>query len=603
MNNSLEAAHRLKMRATRLENRIQLFTGRLNRHYNLRIATAAVFAASLILMAIRRELRLELPVLVLFVALFSVLVIRTRRIDRHLKSLKRLQLFIDRQERRCRGIASGRDWETAAKAAQNLPLCRDLDVVGPHSLWTLIDETLTDGGRARLLDWISRAPLEPSEVLTRQKQIQALRRERWFFTRWGLAGDAAQFRLSTSQILKFLQKSFVPERFVILLILGWTAWLLALTAIVLSGRLGWGLQSAFALGFAACNYGLLSRIDSPFMKGLGLSHHLDLLGPIFEALEKRAAQSSEIEKLAVVTRSSGPSRQARKLNLVLAFMSVQSNPLLNIIVNCMMPWSLTATHFLERRRRKIAYTFPQCIEELNELEAYASIVIFDSYQTSTYPTLLEGRHPSLSFSGLFHPLIDRSRVVGNDFAFPSGKSLGLITGSNMAGKSTFLRTVGINQLLSNMGAPVFAKSYSASPLAVETCIEVSDSLRDGYSYFYAEVRRLKHVLDRSLVDTPVLYLIDEIFRGTNNRERHAGSLAVINRLASSPSSLGFVSTHDLELTFLETKQPRLLNLHFREDFSASGEMLFSYLLHQGACPTTNALKIMAREGILVEDPG
>jgi DNA mismatch repair ATPase MutS len=284
-------------------------------------------------------------------------------------------------------------------------------------------------------------------------------------------------------------------------------------------------------------------------------------------------------------------------------MSVQANPLVYLIVNALVPWSLTGTYFLERRRKRIAYTFPQCLEELSELEALASLVIFDHYQTDVYPEVKDAvRRPPLAFKLLFHPLIDRERVVPNDFHFPAGKNLGLLTGSNMSGKSTFLRTIGVNQILANIGAPVFAENFETSPLAIETCIEVSDSLRDGFSYFYAEVRRLKALLETSKHDQAMLYLIDEIFRGTNNRERHIGSRAVIRTLATSPHSIGFISTHDLELTALENSSPTVLNLHFREEISPQGEMLFTYLLRHGPCPTTNALKIMAAEGIEVDDP-
>jgi DNA mismatch repair ATPase MutS len=147
-----------------------------------------------------------------------------------------------------------------------------------------------------------------------------------------------------------------------------------------------------------------------------------------------------------------------------------------------------------------------------------------------------------------------------------------------------------------MGAPVFARRFATRPLAIESCIEVSDSLRDGFSYFYAEVRRLKALLDATRA-RPSLFLIDEIFRGTNNRERQIGSRAVIETLAQAQGSEGFVSTHDLELTSLEGEH--VVNLHFREEISPVGEMTFTYRLQKGASPTTNALRIMQLEGLPV----
>ena len=263
-----------------------------------------------------------------------------------------------------------------------------------------------------------------------------------------------------------------------------------------------------------------------------------------------------------------------------------------------MPWSAVASWFLERRRRKISESFPICLQELAELEVLGSLVIFDRYQTSIYPELDSG---TLRMSDVFHPLIDRNHVIANDFGFQDGSSLGLLTGSNMSGKSTFLRAVGLNQTLANMGAPVFASEFATSPMKIETCIEVSDSLRDGVSYFYAEVRRLKALLEQAkAAGQSTLFLIDEIFRGTNNKERQIGSRAVIRALARlRPKALGFVSTHDLELTVLEKEEPAVVNLHFRETIEA-GQMVFSYRLNPGPSPTTNALLIMAMEGLPVD---
>ena len=287
------------------------------------------------------------------------------------------------------------------------------------------------------------------------------------------------------------------------------------------------------------------------------------------------------------------------LYFILGFLGTQTNPILHLFVNVLTPWTLTSVFFLERHRRKMAENFPAALEELAELEVLGSLLVFDKYQTQTYPEF--GEPGTFQCVQIFHPLLERDRAVANDFSFPQGKTLGLLTGSNMSGKSTFLRTLGINQILANMGAPVFADKFVTVPAKIETCIEVSDSLRDGYSYFYAEVRRLKDILQSVATRAPVLFLIDEIFRGTNNRERQIGSKAVIRTLAKEKTALGFISTHDLELTSLEVSDPSLLNLHFREDIDESGKMIFHYHLRHGPCPTTNALRIMAAEGINVSE--
>jgi len=602
---SLAAAERLAGRQKRLARLSSIYRSRLERTRNLRIGLAAVFFLVLVYFASQPRLVFELPVIAAFLAVFTILVLRTRRIECHLRNLDALKAFFERQERRCLGLISGRGWESAEKQIreQDVPVAHDLDLFGPHSLWSLLDETLTDQGEAQLASWITASPMTNKEIHARQELIRSLRSEYWFFTRWTLHASRADFRLSSSEILRFLKTPFVKPEFPYLLLASILTWFVSFSSLVLKTA-GWSsIPVILVFVFPVVNLAALFKVGSPFLKGVGLSHHLSELEPVFKELENRASRIEKLKRLAPVVAASGPSRESRKLGRVLAFMSIQANPLLHIFTSILLPWSLAATYFLERRRKKIAYTFPQCLSELAELEALGSLVLFDRYQTDSYPQIQSpsSQPPKLVFSGLFHPLIDRKRVVANDFSFPAGKRLGLITGSNMSGKSTFLRTIGLNQVLANMGAPVFADSFSTYPLEVETCIEVSDSLRDGFSYFYAEVRRLKELLNRvSRRGTHVLYLIDEIFRGTNNRERQIGSRALIRALAHEPGSVGFISTHDLELTNLEESHDQVMNLHFREDFSAEGEMVFSYKLRLGPCPTTNALKIMAREGLPIE---
>jgi DNA mismatch repair ATPase MutS len=172
----------------------------------------------------------------------------------------------------------------------------------------------------------------------------------------------------------------------------------------------------------------------------------------------------------------------------------------------------------------------------------------------------------------------------------------------MSGKSTFLRTLGINLCLAQAGAPVCAGLFEWSWAHLATCIRVDDSLEAGLSFFYAEVKRLKSLLDetKDRSGAPVLFLIDEIFKGTNNRERLIGSRSYISAL-SQGHGFGLVSTHDLELTDLDRTMPRLRNVHFQETVVA-GTLHFDYKLRPGPCPTTNALRIMEMEGLPVPPP-
>ena len=175
----------------------------------------------------------------------------------------------------------------------------------------------------------------------------------------------------------------------------------------------------------------------------------------------------------------------------------------------------------------------------------------------------------------------------------------MLTGSNMSGKSTFLRTLGVNLCLAFAGSPVNAACLRTVPFRLFTCINVSDSVTDGMSYFYAEVRRLKALLQALQEEHPypLFLLIDEIFRGTNNRERLIGSRAYVQALTGD-NGVGMISTHDLELVSLVNEVAGIRHCHFREEVQ-DGRMVFDYQLRPGPCPTTNALKIMQLEGLPV----
>jgi len=262
-------------------------------------------------------------------------------------------------------------------------------------------------------------------------------------------------------------------------------------------------------------------------------------------------------------------------------------------------------HRLNHYKEAIKTDLPVWIDTWYELEALNALANFGYLHPDyVFPDVLPVTTPPaqavLRACALGHPLLPQDGCVCNDFTFAHLGELALITGSNMSGKSTFLRTLGVNLCLAYAGAPVHASALQTVLLRLFTCIKVSDSVTDGISYFYAEVRRLKALL-RALEapePIPLCFLIDEIFRGTNNRERLIGSRAYIHALTRG-HGVGVISTHDLELVTLADTVASIRNYHFREEVR-DGRMVFDYQLRPGPCPTTNALKIMQMEGLPVD---
>jgi len=281
----------------------------------------------------------------------------------------------------------------------------------------------------------------------------------------------------------------------------------------------------------------------------------------------------------------------------------------------MLAWDLNCAIALERWRAKGGGRLRGDLDALARLEALVALGTraFERPHDA-WPELVEDNvHMEFRAEKLGHPLIAPSKVVRNDVHVGAGAaSVLLVTGSNMSGKSTLLRAVGANVVLALAGAPVRASSMRTSPFSVHTSMRVRDSLSEGVSHFFAELQRLKQVVDAADAATrdagarPVLFLLDEILHGTNSRERHLGARAIVRHLAAS-KACGAVSTHDLALAALESEVPgKVANVHFREqvsrDSSGKETMTFDYALLPGVVTSSNALRLMRIVGIDVPIP-
>jgi uncharacterized membrane protein len=279
------------------------------------------------------------------------------------------------------------------------------------------------------------------------------------------------------------------------------------------------------------------------------------------------------------------------------------------LINVFVPLGFYTTYQLDQCKDLLTQYLPLWLNSWYQLEALCSLANFaDLHPDYVFPELIaqgeNGEQAVFQARGLGHPLIAAERKVTNDFRLDGLGEILLVTGSNMAGKSTFLRTLGINICLAQAGSVVNARALRMSLFELYACIRVTDSLADGYSYFYAEVHRLKGLLDEFKRGTqfPLFFLIDEIFKGTNHAERLIGSEAYLRALityaVSGKGGVGAVSTHDSELVRLTEQFEQIKNVHFREDV-VDGKMVFDYMLHHGPSPTRNALKIMELEGLPV----
>ena len=291
-----------------------------------------------------------------------------------------------------------------------------------------------------------------------------------------------------------------------------------------------------------------------------------------------------------------PSKVFDSINLTIELLNLRLNPVVWFILICILPIDYFLAIKVEKFRISIRKDFPQWLNSFYKLEAFSSLATF-SYLNPEYSFPQFELNKDLIYSkGLGHPLIKSEDRITNDFLVNKENKTNIITGSNMSGKSTFLRTVGINTLLAYAGSVVCAEKFIYSKYKLYTCIKVGDSVVDGISYFYAEVKRLKNIIDSIKADKNISFvLIDEIYKGTNNIERFVGSKAIIKYL-SGQDIYSLISTHDLEMVNIAEELESVKNYHFKENIE-DDKMYFNYKLLDGPCPTTNALKIMEKEGL------
>jgi len=547
------------------------------------------------------------------ITIFNVVAYFHRRLE---TSLKRHQIWMEiKQTEQAR---MNLDWQLIPRPAETHaspehPYQVDLDLTGEQSLHQLLDISISHNGSDYLLHWLLQEEPDIETVQTRQNIIRELTPLSLFRDKLLLNFKlVSKDKLEGEKLLQWFQrvKSSTYLKQVLTVSSGLAAlnWLLAIL---------WGVGkiSSHWLVISLIIYGLIYYFNhrlytTIFDDATFLDTELKQTKTIFSYLEKfRYRSNQSLAKLCApfIQLAQRPTRQLRKLTFIGFAIGLRMNYLMALLLNLIFPWDFFWAFQLNKAKLVFAKHFPEWLNICFELEALISLANFAYLNPEyTFPDLIPANTASENQAGqkihlqaqqMGHPLIPPDQKICNDFSLEQLGQVVLITGSNMSGKSTFLRTLGINLCLAYAGAPVNAASFKTSIFRIFSCIKVNDSVTGGVSQFYAEVKRLKRllVLLKNEKNFPLFFLIDEIFKGTNNRERLIGSRAYIRELLGQ-SGLGVVTTHDLELTKLVEELPDFSNFHFREEVIA-GKMVFDYILHPGPCPTTNALKIMQLEGL------
>lgn len=501
----------------------------------------------------------------------------------------------------------------AANQPQDHPFSADLNLTGDRSITHLIDLAQTRAGSQRLYDWLLACEPDIKQIAERQEVVRELTpmahfRERLYLIS-ALASAESRADRDGMQIERWLDRlppaqSLLPRLRLLSILAAINVVLFALNALGIIPAL-WQVSG---LVYLVVQVYTLRNLGDLFEDATALADELEQLRSVSVFLEAYPVQSRpNLARLLMPFKDTRvyPSQRIRRLLRIVVGTSLRGNMLVWLALNLIVPWDVYFAHRLNELKADLADHLPIWLNAWFDLEALVSLATF-AYLNPDYtlPNIaadgMQAAQPVFQAVGIGHPLLPFDNKVANDFSIAQAGEVVIVTGSNMSGKSSFLRTVGVNLCLAFAGGPVNAKSLQTPPFRLVTCIQVSDSVTDGISYFYAEVKRLKALLNALEQENPLplFFLIDEIFRGTNNLERLIGSRSYLKALVGK-NGTGIISTHDLELVKLANEIPAIHNYHF-EDLIQDRRMAFDYKLRPGPSPSTNALKIMRLEGLPVE---
>ncbi len=478
------------------------------------------------------------------------------------------------------------------------PYAQDLDLFGKGSLFELLSCARTHGGEQMLASWL-KSPASLDEIRSRQEAVEELRAN--LDLREDLAGLGADVRTGVhpDPLIKWGEGAVlldsVPLRVMTLLMA-----LLTLGSLVIwiaaGERLGFLLMILIEVVFI---YSQRRNVQNAVHSAEQAGQDLQLLSLILACLEKEEFKSDHLRKLrrALDRKGISPSRLIARLNFIIVLLDSRRNLLFAPIAFILL-WQIQLAFFLEDWRAKYGHAIAGWLRAIAELEALSSLAGYTfEHPNDPFPEMSQSS-PCFEGRGLGHPLLPESKCVRNDVSLTDEAQVLVVSGSNMSGKSTLLRTVGINAVLALAGAPVRAHSLRIAPLSLGASIRITDSLQEGTSRFYVEITRLQKLVRLAEGPIPLLFLLDELLHGTNSHDRRIGAEAVVKGLADR-GAIGLLTTHDLALAHIvDVLAPRASNVHF-EDHIENGRIAFDYRLRPGIVKKSNALELMRSVGLEV----
>lgn len=482
------------------------------------------------------------------------------------------------------------------------PFSSDIDIFGKSSLFQLINDTLTKGGREKLVSNLSLKKLPTKEIIEKkQEAIKELGEKIKWRQELLVKGKTTikNKKKETQELEAFLtwskekKEKGISKKLVAYVFIAITFLSIVLSIIKI-------IPPSYILLVLLINFAVIKLITKDYKEDLemfnSIKHTIKSYAEILELIEKEEFKSEYLkvikDKLKSDT-SNSCGEEMKKLSNLLDWIGDSSGNAYYLIINIFIFSDIFIVENLEDWRSQNSKELEVWIDVISEIDALSSISnIYFDFDKFTFPKISDKKE--VKGKAIGHPLIGE-KAVRNNYSLSNNKKVTLITGSNMSGKSTFLRTIGLNLLLSYIGAPVFSDEFTCGIFNIYTCMRTKDNLEENISSFYAEILRIKILIEATKKGEDVFFLLDEIFKGTNSLDRHIGATELIKQLING-GAIGLVSTHDLDLCNLEESDNRIENYNFREYYE-DNKIKFDYKLRVGKSETQNAIHLMKLAGI------
>ena len=563
----------------------------------IRLIIALSFIASIFIMK-SADITDYVIIAVIFIIPFLLMLLIASRLTLRKEYAEEMISLCDRELKGLECDFSGFDGaHSKINAAHSFSL--DLDLFGNQSIFQSLNRTITFGGCEKLAEWIQNPLTLKTDIEPRQKAIDELSELTILRQHFIVSGKLKQGKKEDVNVLNNLMDSGLKKIETYWKIVSYivpVTWIVLITGSCLEYINSGILSLAFIISAIVAN-AKVKRVNKWHQKTGSIVKILETYVPLIKTIEEQPFRAEILHniKTRFVIGNIKAYESIKKLSTILNRLDQRSNMLV-VIINIFTSREIRITIELENWIETNKDSNEIWLDALAEFDALCSLGGFAfNHPDYCYPQI-EDIYFHFTAKGLGHPLMPRQQCVKNDISIDNEGRFMVVTGANMAGKSTYLRTVGVNYLLACIGAPVWAEELTVSPASLVTSLRTSDSLTANESYFFSELKRLKMIIDRLQNGEKLFIILDEILKGTNSTDKQKGSLALIRQFIGY-KTCGIIATHDLVLGSLQNEFPEnISNFRFEADIS-NNELIFIYKLREGIAENMNACFLMMKMGI------